>query len=210
MSSNTGGVPGPRRPSGAGTKFFYQFLTRPTMVGAIAPSSRHLGAAMLESIEFKPGLRLAEYGPGTGPFTDAILRRINGAGLGGVSFFAVERNQELADVLRGRFPDLRLVVDSVENIERVCREQGVENLDAIVSGLPWASFPEDLQRRILDATVRVLRPGGQLVTFAYQIGRYTRAGKRFAKLLPTYFSTVTQSRLVWRNVPPAYVLRCVR
>ena len=180
------------------------------MVGAIAPSSRHLAAAMLETIDFKPGLRLAEYGPGTGPFTDAILRRVHAARPGGVTFFAVERNEELASVLRGRFPDLRLTVDSVENIERVCQEQGVDNLDAIVSGLPWASFPEELQRRILDATVRVLRPGGQLVTFAYQIGRYTKAGKRFARLLPTYFSSVSRSRLVWRNMPPAYVLRCVR
>jgi len=165
---------------------------------------------MLETIEFRPGLRLAEYGPGTGPFTEEIQRRIDGAVEGGITFFAVERNEQLAGVLRGRFPELRLVVDSVENIERVCRDLHVDRLDAIVSGLPWASFPEDLQKRILDATMRVLRPGGQLVTFAYQIGRYTRAGKRFARLLPTYFSSVSRSSLVWRNLPPAYVLRCVR
>ncbi len=184
------------------------------MVGAVAPSSKHLAAAMLESVEFKPGLRLAEYGPGTGPFTEAILSRIDrvkvSPGDDRIRFFAVERNEDLAKGLAERFPSLPLIVDSVEHIDRVCREQGVDQLDAIVSGLPWASFPEDLQRRILDATMKVLRPGGQLITFGYQIGLFTSAGRRFGRLLPEYFSSITRSRLVWRNVPPAFVLRCVR
>lgn len=169
---------------------------------------------MLESIDFKPGLRLAEYGPGTGPFTEAILNRVERVkipqGDAPIRFFAVERNEELAKGLAARFPSLPLIVDSVEHIDRICHEQGVDQLDAIVSGLPWASFPEDLQRRILDSTMKVLKPGGQLVTFGYHVGLLTGAGRRFAKLLPKYFSSITRSRPVWRNVPPAFVLRCVR
>ena len=83
-------------------------------------------------------------------------------------------------------------------------------LDAIVSGLPWASFPQSLQTRILDATMKVLRPGGQLVTFAYHTGLLMPAGRRFQRLLPRYFSKITRGRSVWRNTPPAFTIRCTR
>ncbi|QOJ01876.1 MAG: methyltransferase domain-containing protein [Phycisphaeraceae bacterium] len=161
---------------------------------------------MVDAIDTGPGQRIAEYGPGTGVFTDEILRRLDPK----ARFFAVERNTALADVLKARLPDLHLHAASVEEIERICREEGVEQLDSIISGLPWASFPESLQRRILDATIRVLRPGGTLVTFGYHVGLFTPAGRRFKKLLPEYFSTITRGRYIWRNTPPAFVLRCTR
>ena len=34
--------------------------------------------------------------------------------------------------------------------------------------------------------------------------------KRFAGLLPNYFTTVSKSPVVWKNVPPAFVYRCRR
>jgi phospholipid N-methyltransferase len=99
---------------------------------------------------------------------------------------------------------------SAADVERFAQAHGLQQLDAIVSGLPWAAFPEALQIQILDATARVLRPGGQMATFAYSMGLYTRAGRRFHALLPRYFSAITRSRLVLANLPPAYVFRCVR
>ena len=176
------------------------------MVGAIAPSSAALADEMLKTIDVGPGARVAEYGPGTGPFTRAILDRLDPQ----ATFFAVERNPVLAAELRARFPSLHLHEGSVEDIERFCRAEGVAQLDAIVSGLPWASFPRDLQVRILDATMKVLKPGGQLVTFAYHTGLFMPAGRRLQKLLPTYFSSITRGRSVWGNTPPAFTIRCVR
>jgi phosphatidylethanolamine/phosphatidyl-N-methylethanolamine N-methyltransferase len=186
--------------------FLYQFITKPGMIGAVAPSSPGLAREMLRTIDLGPGARVAEYGPGTGSFTREILARVDP----GATFFAIERNPALTAALRGRFPTLRLFEGSVEEIERYCREVGVEQLDAVVSGLPWASFPHDLQTRILDATMRVLRPGGQLVTFTYHVSRLTAAGRRFRRLLPRYFSSITTSRVVWLNTPPAFTIRCVR
>ena len=176
------------------------------MVGAIAPSSAALADEMLKSIDLGSGARVAEYGPGTGSFTRAILDRLHPD----ATFFAVERNEALAGELRARFPSLHLHEGSVEEIERFCHAEGVAQLDAIVSGLPWASFPRDLQVRILDATMKVLKPGGQLVTFAYHTGLFMPAGRRLQKLLPTYFSSITRGRSVWGNTPPAFTIRCVR
>ncbi len=188
-------------------RFLREFIARPTMIGAISPSSRQLAEEMLRTLPLDRPVAVAEYGPGTGAFTVLALERI-AAGGGKAKYFAIERNEMLVDELRLRFPGLRLHAGSAGDVERFCGIEGIEKLDAVISGLPWASFPESLQTSILEATVRVLKPGGQFVTFAYQVGRYMPAGRRFAKLLPRYFATTTLSRIVWRNMPPAYVIRC--
>ncbi|MEK6700670.1 MAG: ribosomal RNA adenine dimethylase domain-containing protein [Planctomycetota bacterium] len=199
------------RPSKASTptwasraRFLREFIARPTMIGAISPSSRRLAEEMLRTVPLDGPVAIAEYGPGTGVFTSLVLERLGG----GAKFFAIERNEVLVEELRRRFPGLGLHAGSAADIERFCAIEGVSKLDAVISGLPWASFPESLQTSILEPTVRALKPGGQFVTFAYQVGRYMPAGRRFAKLLPRYFATTTLSRIVWRNMPPAYVIRC--
>lgn len=198
----------PRRPSRirARAEFLRQFIANPGMIGSITPSSKALAAEMLRTVEFSATSRVCEYGPGTGAFTDEIMKRLQPGG----TFFAIERNPGLARELRQRLPQLRLHEGSVEHIVRYCREERVEQLDAIVSGIPWASLPESLQRRILTETMQVLRPGGQFITFGYHMGLLTPAGRRFSKMLPEFFSSCRRSRPVWRNTPPAFVLRCVR
>jgi phospholipid N-methyltransferase len=82
--------------------------------------------------------------------------------------------------------------------------------DAIVSGLPWAAFAPEMQQRVLDEMMRVLRPGGRFVTFAYLQGLLLAGGQNFARVLPKYFSEVQRSRIIWNNLPPAFVYRCKR
>jgi hypothetical protein len=48
------------------------------------------------------------------------------------------------------------------------------------------------------------------VTFGYHMGSWLSTGRRFYKRLPEYFSQVERGPLVWRNLPPAFVVRCVR
>jgi phospholipid N-methyltransferase len=83
-------------------------------------------------------------------------------------------------------------------------------VDCIVSGLPWASFPESRQVEFLDEMMRVLKPGGQFVTFAYVHGLFLPPGRRFSRILPKYFSSISKSPVIWKNIPPAFVYRCTR
>jgi len=186
--------------------FLAQFLRHPVQTGAILPSSRHLAGAMVEWLDLGSARAVLEYGPGTGPFTPHILQRLKQ----GCRFVAIERNADLAEAFMAQLPDVRLVQDSVENVKAICTSEGIDSVDCIVCGLPWAAFPDDLQRRLLEAMMTVLKPGGQFVTFAYLHGLPLPAGRKFAARLPEYFSEIQKSRTVWRNVPPALVYRCRR
>jgi len=186
--------------------FLKNFLRNPTAVGAIAPSSQGLVETMVEWFDWESARGVIEYGPGTGVFTEGIRERLHPE----AQFFAIERSAELAAITRNRCPGVVVHEDSADEVTRLCEEASMDRVDAIICGLPWASFPEPLQRSILDATLRVLKPGGQFATFAYWQGVVLPAGMRFSRRLHESFSEVQRSPTVWRNLPPAFVYRCTK
>jgi phospholipid N-methyltransferase len=185
-------------------KFFNGFINHPSAVGAIAPSSRYLAAEMLDRIDWKTCTAIAEIGPGTGPFTQAILDRCNHS----TRFFAVEINPEFVTHLKQRFPMADIVQADASELKALCDHRQISQLDALVSGLPWAVFPEDLQRRILGAILDSLAPEGKFSTFAYLHGLPLAAGRRFRSLLRENFRSVETSSILWWNLPPAIVYHC--
>lgn len=56
-------------------QFIKQYIKNPKFVGAIAPSSKKLAAAMMQPIDFEKAKCIVEFGPGTGVFTEEIMRR---------------------------------------------------------------------------------------------------------------------------------------
>jgi phosphatidylethanolamine/phosphatidyl-N-methylethanolamine N-methyltransferase len=187
-------------------KFLKEFLTTPATTGAIVPSSSFLARTMIEGLSLPTAEAVLEYGPGTGVFTEFILRELSDT----AKFAAIELNPRFAEAFQARFPKARLIQDSVANARRICDGEGIDSVDSIVSGLPWATFPESLQLACLDEMMRVLRPGGHFVTFAYIHGLALPPAKKFASVLPRYFSSVSKSPVVWLNLPPAFVYRCRR
>lgn len=175
-------------------------------VGAVAPSSRELAALMTDWLDWSSLSCVVEYGPGTGVVTERIATLLQP----GCRFFAVERDGGLAAVARQRCPGVEIHETCASSVPELCREQGIGGIDAILSGLPWASFPPDLQERILGSMLEVLPPGGRFATFAYWQGLALPAGQRFRRLLEKHFASVERSPTAWRNLPPAFVYRCVR
>lgn len=186
--------------------FLRQFLSSPTRVGAITPSSRGLVAAMVDSFDWNQVTNVVEYGPGTGVFTEAILARKRPDS----GFIAIERSADLVQVTRDRCPGATVCHGSVTDVSQICRQNGIAEINAIVCGLPWAAFSESLQNEIMDSMFVMLPPGGHFATFAYLQGVPLPAGRRFAQRLRESFSEVKRSPIVWKNLPPAFVYRCVR
>jgi phospholipid N-methyltransferase len=187
-------------------RFLSSFFTRPHVVGAVAPSSAGLARRMVEWIDWPNLQAVVEYGPGTGSFTRAILEAKRRES----RFFAIELEPAFVAIVKRRFPEAVVHQDSVARVRALCDREGIDQVDAIVSGLPWAAFPESLQAQFMDAAMTVLKPGGQFVTFAYLQGLLLPAGRRFRRMLHHYFAAVATSRVVWLNLPPAFVYRCRR
>ncbi len=183
-----------------------QFLKNPKHIGAIASSSKGLSRTIVSDIGIESASVILEYGPGTGVFTRQILKVKRPEAV----FAAIEQNPMLATQFRLEFPDVPLYEDSAENAPGIVRHLGADKADCVVSGLPWAAFDDGLQDRLLQATLEVLREGGTFVTFAYLQGLLLRSGKRFQQKLKANFSRLTRSRVVWWNLPPAFVYRCER
>ncbi len=184
--------------------FLKQFLCSPRSIGAVSPSSRRLAQTMVEWFDWSNVGSVAEYGPGTGIFTEQILAHKRPD----AKFFAVEANPEFATILRDRYPGVSIHNESVSKLAQLCQQEGIEQLDAIVCGLPWASFAENDQIEFLQVTTDVLRAGGQFATFAYLQGLLLPAGQSFKRKLGSYFREIEYSRTVWLNLPPAFVYRC--
>ena len=110
--------------------------------------------------------------------------------------------------LKCRFPALSVHHDSAANLPRILDRHGRQSAEVIVSGLPWAIFPDELQQEILESVIASLAPGGCFTTFAYLQGLLLPAGRRFRKRLHELFDTVETSQVVWCNLPPAFVYRC--
>jgi len=161
---------------------------------------------MVDGLGLSTADAVLEYGPGTGVFTEFILRSLKP----GAKFAAIELNPQFAAMFRTRFPGVPIFQDTVANARTICDTAGIESADCIISGLPWAVFPESFQVNCLEEMMRILKPGARFVTFAYVHGTALPPAKKFANLLPRYFSSVSKSPVVWRNLPPAFVYRCRR
>jgi phospholipid N-methyltransferase len=187
-------------------RFLREFVRAPKITGAVAPSSPALAETIVQWIDWPHTRALLEWGPGTGSFTARILARKPSHS----RYMAMEINPELCEVLRERFPNVELHQESVANVAQLCHREGIEQVDCVVSGLPWASFSDAMQDQFLEAMMGVLRKGGQFTTFAYIHGIALPAGRSFRQKLRRYFSEVSESEVVWLNLPPAFVYRCRR
>lgn len=186
-------------------QFLKEFVNKPQEIGAIVPSSPALAREVVRSIAWDKVQVVVEYGPGLGAITGEILTRTAGK-----DFFAIELNEAYADRFRRSYPDVPLYRDSVANVVSIAAEHGVEAIDCVISGLPWAIFSDAVQDELLDAMFQVLREGGQFATFAYMHGLALPAGRKFREKLSRRFSKLERSPVVWRNTPPAVVYHAVR
>lgn len=181
-------------------------LRRPGTVGAVAPSSTGLAELLAAVVPSGTARTVVELGPGTGAVSDAIQRRLPA----GARHLAIEVDPGMAAHLRATRPRLEVVNGDAADLDKLLAETGVTEVDAVVSGLPWALFPADQQRRILGQVAGSLAGGAAFTTFGYLHARPLAPARRFRRLLKETFDEVIVSTAIWRNVPPAWVYICRR
>ena len=202
--------------------FLRQFGKQFETTGSLLPSSRFLAKAICRFLaERGEGpVRVLECGPGTGAFTDRIVRHLRP----GDRFDLVELNEDFVQVLQKRFAEeshWEAVADLCEIHQVPLQDFGdasgeAEPYDFIISGLPHVNFPPEVVATITEAYFRLLKPGGTLSYFEYL---YIRPLKKIVTLGATrrkihgvdriLAAHLQRHRLcrdtVLRNVPPAWV-----
>ena len=197
--------------------FWREFRQHFETTGAVLPSSRFLASALSRYVtecDGKPR-RILEVGPGTGAVTKKIVARMTASD----RFELVELNESFVANLRERFksePDFQRVAAQSEVLHQSVEDLSpAEPYDLIISGLPLNNFSIDLATRLLEALVRLLKPGGTLSFFQYIAVRKARAivsarGERdrlrgVGRVLDSLLAAGEIRRdWVLANVPPAY------
>ena len=183
-----------------------EFVRDPGGIGTVIPSSRQLAKAMTANIGIENAKTVVEVGPGSGVFTAHILKLLSPK----TKFFLVELNPRMHMHLTEKFPDVKIYNESAENLSELLKREEVASADVVVSGLPWASFPQELQHKLLDAIYNSLSKGGVLTTYGYIQGKILPGGLNIRKLLKKHFNSVESSKTIWKNLPPAFVYKCVK
>lgn len=185
-------------------KFVTQFITHPTKTGAILPSSENLCELITDMAELPKVSTVIEFGPGTGVITEMIMRKKSPDTI----FFAMEINEAFVEATKRRCPDAIVYQSSAENASKHLEMHGESGCDLILSSLPWTTFDGETQQKLLDTIYDVLNPGGKFLTYAYVPGLVFPAAWRFRKKLSSKFDKVARSRIIWSNIPPAFVYQC--
>ncbi|WP_043616983.1 class I SAM-dependent methyltransferase [Nonomuraea candida] len=186
--------------------FLGQFLRNPAAIGALAPSSRRLATAVCAPVPERGEPIVVELGPGTGPFTAEIQQRLGGRG----HHLAVELNERLAGLLAERFPKVDVAHADATKLGELLAQRGLGTADVVISGLPWAAFPRELQLDLMAAVTGSMSPGAAFTTFSYIHAIPLSSARRFRALLAERFEEVVLGRTVWRNTPPAFVFHARR
>ncbi|NDJ26484.1 SAM-dependent methyltransferase [Campylobacter sp. MIT 12-5580] len=182
--------------------FIYRYVRHPKQVGALCSSSGKLAFIITENIGLKEADNIVEIGAGTGAFTKQILKKKKNE----ANFFAIEIDQKMAQKLQERFENLDIEVNSAYHLKEFMQKRNIKSLDTIVSGIPWALLKPKEQERLLNVLYESLSEGGYFSTFAYVLP--TLAARRFKKQLFSLFKEVKISKIVWQNIPPAFVYYC--
>jgi phosphatidylethanolamine/phosphatidyl-N-methylethanolamine N-methyltransferase len=179
-----------------------RFVRSPRTVGAVAPSSRALAAEMVRDLDLSGKATVVELGPGTGVITRAIAAKLGPE----AHAIAVDIEPEFVAAIGKRYPRIEAVCASAADLAALLRERNVFPADHILSGLPFASLPADITTSILDAIASSLRPGGTFTTFQYLNGYPTPLASTFRQAMTDRMGEPPARRVVWRNLPPAFVL----
>jgi phospholipid N-methyltransferase len=184
--------------------FLRQFVAAPRHVGAIWPSSPSLARSMLSPVAFATADTIVELGPGTGAVTTEIAKHLTP----NTRYLGIELNPAFYRGLKHDFPHLDFANSDVAEFDALLSHRGLRQIDAVISGLPWASLPVSLQSAVLPSVARHLSPGGVFVTFAYIHGLALPAAQALHVTLRRHFPLVRRSKPVWLNVPPAICYIC--
>jgi phospholipid N-methyltransferase len=172
-------------------------------VASITPTSPFGVRRVCSNINFERSNLIVEYGPGTGVFTDYLLKKMKN----GSHLIAIERNKDFESILQGRIHDPRATIinDSAENVLEALKSCRQAEADYVISGIPFLWIPEDMKNKILYNTYRALKPGGKFLVYqtCFQQDQHL-------KVYLERFFPIVHTRFEVRNIPPMRLYEAIK
>ncbi|MCU0586953.1 MAG: methyltransferase domain-containing protein [Syntrophobacteraceae bacterium] len=172
-------------------------------IASITPTSPFGVKRVCSQIDFARNNLIIEYGPGTGVFTDYLLKHMRN----GSRLIAIERNKNFKTILQDRIHDPRATIinDSAENVLETLKACRSGEADYIISGIPFFWLPRDLKDRILLNTYRALKEGGSFLVYqtCFQTDQHL-------KVHLERFFPVVHSKFELRNIPPLRLFQAIK
>lgn len=180
--------------SSLGTKLFLlRVLKNPRQLGAIAPSSRHLGELLARHVVVDDHSPIIELGGGTGALTRALIK----AGVEPSRLYVIELETSLANYLKSALPHVNVIHGNAAELDKIIPSEIIGKVNRVVSGLPMINIPEPIRRQILESSFRAMEPEGSFIQYTYS--------PRSSIDAKAYQLKKQRLGTIFRNLPPATV-----
>lgn len=183
-------------------QFLHAFLKNPLNVGSIAPSSPELARKMLEGFKPHEDSIVLELGAGTGAITKFVRELVPDFD----SYLGIELDKDLVRSLEENFPDLNIIRGNACEVFDLHKNSGLGKVGFIVSCLPFVSLPKEVVELILRQVDKFMAEGCVFRTFQYAHGYYFPSAIKLREYMRDRYGKSQKSKLVLKNVPPAYTL----
>lgn len=183
-------------------QFLQAFIKNPLKVGAITPSSPELALKMIEGIKPSAEKVVLELGVGTGAITKYLQEVVPDD----KSYLGIELDGNLVKSLRIKFPALKIIRGNACDLEKIHQKSGVGKVEYIICCLPFVSLPNEVGEKILSEIDKFMQQGCMFRTFQYAHGYYMPSAIKLREFMRKRYGKSKRSKLVVKNVPPAYTL----
>lgn len=183
-------------------QFLQAFLKNPAKVGAITPSSPELAQKMVKGIEPNDEKIILELGVGTG----AITKYLQDVLPNEKSYLGIELDRSMVKSLRKNYPDLEIVCGNATETFSIHQKSNLGKVGFVICCLPFVSLPNEVGERILLEIDKFMQQGCTFRTFQYAHGYYFPSAIKLREFMRKRYGKAQRSRLVVKNVPPAYTL----
>jgi phosphatidylethanolamine/phosphatidyl-N-methylethanolamine N-methyltransferase len=153
------------RPKDDDARFLKSWIERPLLTGAVMPSGKFLAKAMAQHVDPREDGPVIEIGPGTGPVTEALIKR----GVAEERLVLVEFNPDFVELLKQRFPKAMVVQGDAYRLADLLRDRLKQPAASVVSSLPLFTKPPEVRLNLLRQALTLMAPKASFIQFTYAV-----------------------------------------
>lgn len=174
--------------------FFSESLKNLKEVGTVTRSSRYLCKNITDQIDFEKAGVIVELGAGDGVITEKLLEKMKPDS----KLIVFEINEVFCNQLNEiKDPRFLFYQKSAEELTIVLDENGIEEVDYVVSAIPFTVVPDEIARNIVEQCRNSLRVGGKYIQVHYSLVMKNLYKRAFGNIKVNF---------ILKNLPPAFLL----